>query len=108
MSEQTEGQARSGSNPIHPTACCGWCDWWVRLDGAGNPDFGSLEARDTSKLGIVIRIAILFWHILWAGARLGLRVLWNRVAGKHASVSSNVGRTLAEVLERLGPTYIKL
>src|SRR6266566_1407266 len=54
------------------------------------------------------RILISAWYILCAAARLGFRLSWNCITRTRTTRGRIIGRALAQVLQSLGPTYIKL
>jgi ubiquinone biosynthesis protein len=61
-----------------------------------------------AKARTLARIAALAWHLSLSGVRLGCRLALNQLAGRRVVQQIIIGRTLAELFERLGPTYIKL
>jgi ubiquinone biosynthesis protein len=60
------------------------------------------------KLAPALRALALAGHALAAAARLGARLAAGRLRGSGESRASIVGRTLAELFEALGPSYVKL
>ena len=54
------------------------------------------------------RAVLVVSYIILGTLRLGFRLASNRFARRGESGASIIGRTLAEVFEALGPTYIKL
>ncbi|HEX8830105.1 MAG TPA: AarF/UbiB family protein [Longimicrobium sp.] len=52
---------------------------------------------------IVLRAIVIAWHIITAALRMGIRLALRREGRASAT-----GRTLAELFEALGPSYVKL
>lgn len=57
---------------------------------------------------IAARLLVVVWQLALGAGKLGLRLALHSLLGTRQPRTTNVGRTLVEVFEALGPTYLKL